>query len=82
MKTIIPERITTPAQANEFIENLYNNGELYHIDDEPADIINGITSAPLFTPEEAARVNTAIRQVFEACDPWELPIMQKICQTE
>lgn len=46
LKTVLPEAITTIAEAQKLLTDLYNNGESYHPEDRAADCLEsqGITS--------------------------------------
>lgn len=72
MKTTLPDKIRTYADAVKFLLELYRNDELYHLDDDAADIVD-LEGKPLFTPQEAAAIEPLMKEVFDVCpDPFEI----------
>lgn len=59
MKTTIPRKISTVDQANKFINDLAKNGELFHFDDDPSEIINASRKFS-FTKEECVKLRSAV----------------------
>jgi hypothetical protein len=57
MKTQIPEKFSTVEEIEKFYKELYKNGEFYHLDDDATDIIQSKNNEPLFTVEEANKLN-------------------------
>lgn len=39
MKTVLPQSITTAEEAKKFLQDLDNNGELFHPEDDPREIV-------------------------------------------
>lgn len=71
MKTTLPNQITSELEAKKYLSNLAKNDELYHPDDPAEDIIDQ-NGNPLCTPEEAHKLNSLMKQVFEhLSDPCE-----------
>lgn len=68
MKTILPDAITCEYAAKYFIDQLYENGELFHLEDDAKDIIASSTGARLFTDEEATKINSLLDQLYEVCE--------------
>lgn len=80
MRTVIPQTITNAQEADAFLRSLEANGEGFHYDDPPSEIIKGLSGEPLFTPEEAAQVQRAINQIRQVCNLWELPVIYEILE--
>jgi hypothetical protein len=78
MKTLLPNKLTSQAEIESFISELYSNNEFFHLDDDAHDIVVNSTGLPLFTSEEADKLNSLLEQAFEVCNIWELPIIDKI----
>ncbi len=82
MKTKLPTELTTIADVEQFIADLHTNNELFHLDDNAADIVimypEEQRGLRLFTDEEATKINELIEQAFNICEVWELPIIDKI----
>jgi hypothetical protein len=55
--------ITSAADAEGFLFQLYQHGRHFHPDDNAHDIINGATGQPLFTYAEAEQVNNRMYEV-------------------
>jgi hypothetical protein len=68
METNLNRTISTPEEANDFTTELFNNGELFHYDDDVEECLEGI-----ITPEEVKIVNELIDQMFsiENFDPFD-----------
>lgn len=77
MKTNLPNQLTNVDDIERFIADLILNDEMFHLDDDAHDIINGHTNRPLFTSDEADKVNALLEQAFNICDVWELPTVIK-----
>jgi len=65
MTTVLPNSISTIEEAKAFLKALYDNGESFHPDDDPADIIMDRTGTPLFSPSEATLVSERMAEVWE-----------------
>lgn len=57
--------ITTPALARRFLVALHEADSLFHLDDDPGEIMRGLTGEPLFTTEEVAFVAARVDEVFK-----------------
>jgi len=65
--------ITSEKAARAFIYALFDNHRLYHLEDDPSQIINSQTGAPAFTPEEVPLLRSRVAECFEVMDdPMEL----------
>lgn len=62
----IPNAIKTTRDAETFLVKLAHNGQWYHFDDNPKDVLNA--SGPAFTAEEARIYKDRMDQVFDVCD--------------
>lgn len=60
--------IQTEANAQGFFFQLDQVGCLFHPEDDPADVRNGATGLPLFTPEQVELVRQRIDEVYEVMD--------------
>lgn len=71
MKTNLNVTIETPEQANAFITELFNNGEMFNFDDDPKDILWPFYTT---TPEEIEQLRIVIGQLFSIpdYDPFEI----------
>jgi hypothetical protein len=78
MTTKLPTQLTNESEVVNFITDLYNNGEFFHLDDDAKDIINNKTNQRLFTDDEADKLNELMEQAFNVCKVWELPIIERI----
>ncbi len=67
MKTVLPIEIKTQEDIVNFLKELHKNDELFHLEDDPYDIID-INQNPLFTDWEAHRITELMKQVFKICD--------------
>jgi hypothetical protein len=56
--------ITTPAEAEAFLWQLYDAGLSFHPEDDAATIVRA-DGAPLFSPADATAVNERMAEVFE-----------------
>lgn len=64
--------ITNEAEAQGFLFQLHQAGDLFHPDDNPADIIRTATGEPVFTATEAEHIAERMEEVFEhLADPYE-----------
>lgn len=70
MKTVLKNKIKTIAQANEFIKELYKNGELFHFDDSVDEIFE--EESPIVLKKLCDRVNELFS--FEGFDPFETAV--------
>lgn len=75
MKTHLPNQLTTVAEIENFISELIKNDEMFHLDDDANDIVNGHTNEMLFTKEEGDKINTLLKQAFYICDVWNLKVV-------
>lgn len=57
--------ITNESEAQGFLFQLHQAGNLFHPEDRPADIIRTGTGEPLFTPAEAELIAQRMDEVFE-----------------
>ena len=48
----------------QFIFNLEEQGRLFHFDDDPAQVVNFFTGAPIFTPDELPEIRAAVARCF------------------
>jgi hypothetical protein len=48
----------------QFIFNLEEQGRLFHFDDDPAEVVNFFTGAPIFTPDELPEIRAAVARCF------------------
>jgi hypothetical protein len=60
--------IETEADAQGFFFQLDQVGCLFHPEDNPADVHNGATGLPLFTPEQVELVRQRIDEVYAVMD--------------
>lgn len=76
MKTYMTKRIRTAADADAFIRALHADGNLYHFDDNPDDIINLGTGEPVFDPDEVPALRGRVGEMFalDGYDPFELAV--------
>lgn len=58
-------RYTKPEDLEPFFEAMAKADKMYHIEDDPADIIRVTTDEPLFTAEEVEALNHDIPKMFE-----------------
>jgi hypothetical protein len=64
--------ITSKAEAQDFLSQLHQSGNLFHPEDNPADIIKGRTGEALFTTTEATHIAQRMDEVFQhLADPCE-----------
>jgi len=56
--------LTTIVEAQAFIHDLMVNGKLFHFEDDPDTIINGLTGRMLFTEEEADLVRLRVKELY------------------
>jgi hypothetical protein len=56
--------ITSAADAEGFLFQLYQHGREFHPEDNAHDIINGATGQPLFTAADADLINERMEEVF------------------
>ena len=70
MKTTLPDSITSIVEAKKFLSNLYENGELFHPEDDAHEIA-WICEPPTYEEEE--KLNNLMDQVnsFPIFDPCE-----------
>lgn len=59
MKTQLPKEIKTIQQAEKFLTELYNNGEIYHPEDDANDCLEGIA-----TKEECDQLNKLMNDIY------------------
>jgi hypothetical protein len=78
MLTQLPSKLETVQDVERFISSLYKNHEFFHLDDDAADIVDTKTNQPIFTPDEAKKINELLEQAFEICDVWSLAIVETI----
>ena len=72
MNPLFTTPITTTADAEGFLFQMYQHGLDFHPEDNPADIIDTRTGQPLFTPAEADAVSERMEEVFmHMVDPCE-----------
>jgi hypothetical protein len=63
LAAILAGPVTSADAARAYLLALHAAGADYHPDDPAADIINGATGAPLFTPAEAALADARMNEV-------------------
>lgn len=69
---MIETPIRTTDDARKFLQFLVDTDRFFHLDDDPADIINYDTHKPVFTKKEATQVSKRMAEMFAVCNPWEL----------
>lgn len=76
MKTKLPEKIETEEQAKAFLQDLINNGEIYHPEDDAFDIIWNIPDMENPTFAECIQLNNLMDQIYalDLFDPCEFII--------
>ncbi|HEY9361623.1 MAG TPA: hypothetical protein VIQ00_00075 [Chitinophagaceae bacterium] len=57
MKTVLPEKITTIAEAKSFLTDLFNNNEGYHPEDDAKDIFTNDV-------DEAEKLNGLMQDIY------------------
>lgn len=67
LETKLPEGINSVADVEKFILVLAKTQNLYHFDDDASEIIS-TSGAEIFTPEEAAKINSLMEKSFDICD--------------
>jgi hypothetical protein len=75
MKTVLPTSITTVEEAKAFLTDLYDNGEMFHPEDNAHDVV-WQTCTPTYKEKE--QLNKLMYEVFclaemsdDVCfDPW------------
>jgi hypothetical protein len=85
-KTQLPANITTAQEAETFLRSLWTNGEAFHWDDSPKDIIWG---EPEPTEAELTQLAKLMDQSHEVCNKayprtegaenwgvWALPVVE------
>lgn len=60
MKTVLPENITTIAQAEEFLKALYINGESFHPEDDAHDVLWAVEP----TSAECDQLNKLMEDIY------------------
>jgi hypothetical protein len=64
--------ITSAADAEGFLFQLYQHGLNFHPDDDAHDVVNGATGLPLFTSADADAINARMDEVHtflaDPCD--------------
>lgn len=64
--------INTPDEAKEYLKTLHDNNLLFHLDDDPEDMISTVSGEPTFTKEEVPLVRERVKEVFQQLkDPFE-----------
>lgn len=64
--------LTTAQEAKAYLKELYDNDLLFHLDDDPADMVRVSDGEPTFTIEECEMVSQRISEVFSLLkDPFE-----------
>ena len=56
--------ITNRAEAEQFLRDLVASDMQFHLEDDPADVINGPTGEPLFTADEVPHVNARVNELY------------------
>ena len=51
-------------KAIQFIFDLEEQGRLFHFDDDPAEVVNFFTGAPIFTPDELPEIRAGVAHCF------------------
>ncbi len=71
--TYMKTKITNLEEAHAFIKALHADGNLFHFDDYPEEILADNSSAMLFTLDECFHLNNRIAEVFQFdADPFAL----------
>lgn len=76
MRTQLPQQLTNADEVSAFISALIANDEMFHLDDDASEIIDGRTDERLFTDEEADKINELMQQAFNICEVWNLPVVE------
>lgn len=76
MKTKLPEKIETEEQAKAFLQELINNGEIYHPEDQAEDIIFNLPFDQMPSVEDCMQLNVLMDQIYalDTFDPCEFII--------
>lgn len=51
-------------KAIQFIFDLEEQGRLFHFDDDPGEVVNFFTGAPIFTPDELPEIRAGVAHCF------------------
>jgi hypothetical protein len=65
MKTNLNRTITTQDEAEDFLNELFENGEDFHPEDDARNIIRFATGERLFTDEEADKLNDLMSSMYD-----------------
>ena len=67
--------LTTDAEAEQFIRDLGANNKIFHLDDDPAEMVEFTTGKRTFTDTEAAHIRQRQDELFGLLeDPHELAL--------
>ncbi|MDH2328310.1 hypothetical protein QCN27_15700 [Cereibacter sp. SYSU M97828] len=56
--------ITTRAEGEVFLQSLHESGQLFHLEDDPASIIDG-DGNPLFTEIQVGQLRARIEELYD-----------------
>ena len=68
MKTNLNRTISTQEEAEDFLNELFENGESFHPEDDAKNIIKIATGVRIFTDEEADKLNELMSSIYEIKD--------------
>lgn len=71
MKTQLPEKIKTRQEAENFLTELYENGELFHPEDDARDIDWNMEVPP--TKEEKTQLNKLMDDIYDLPEMADYP---------
>ena len=63
LATTLRRGIGCLAEAKTFLGVLHREGKLFHLEDDPGDIV-GVDGEPIFTPEQAELVRERVRECY------------------
>jgi len=78
MKTNLDRTITTQDEAEDFLSELFENGESFHPEDDAHQIIWSCNPAP--TDEECDKLNTLISQIYNLPNYPEFDPCEYFCE--
>lgn len=71
MKTKLPESITSVEQAEDFLNELFENGEAFHPEDNAGDIVWALPKEQQPTHNECVRLNNLMNEMFHLDDDFD-----------
>lgn len=66
--------ITSRSEAIRFIVDLHDQNMLFHFDDDPSQIVDASSGAPLFNPQDIEPLRDRVDELFMLIDPFEIAI--------